>query len=135
MAAGYPHPDKAFTTLTNNLIFLSRMDEEQIQLQTIDFPLSDPVSETAQSFLTLAKNGKGIQLTATNTTEGITKGNHDILFERFYRTDRSRNSNTSGYGLGFSIARAVVTAHKGKISAYSRDGETLTVDVFLPEHV
>jgi len=39
------------------------------------------------------------------------------LFDRFYRTDASRNSQTGGYGLGLSIAAATVESHRGKISA------------------
>ena len=55
------------------------------------------------------------------------------LFDRFYRTDQSRNSQTGGYGLGLSIARSIVVAHKGKIRAESPDGTTLSVVVLLPQ--
>jgi len=45
---------KRLTDLTNDLIYLSRMDEEKHQLQLIDFPLSDIAEEIAQSFQSLA---------------------------------------------------------------------------------
>lgn len=54
------------------------------------------------------------------------------LFDRFYRTDKSRNSQTGGYGLGLSIARSIVLAHRGKIRAESPDGHTLSVVATLP---
>ena len=54
------------------------------------------------------------------------------LFDRFYRTDQSRSSQTGGYGLGLSIARSIVLAHKGKIRAESPDGTSLSVAVTLP---
>ena len=37
------------------------------------------------------------------------------LFERFYRTDPSRSARTGGYGIGLSVAKAIVQAHNGKI--------------------
>lgn len=46
---------KRMTTLTNDLIYLSRMEEQQEQMQMIDFPFSDLVEEMVQSFQTLAK--------------------------------------------------------------------------------
>ena len=46
---------KHLTSLTNNLITLSRMEEERTRLQMIDFPFSDVLEETAQSFQTLAR--------------------------------------------------------------------------------
>ena len=47
---------KRLATLTGDLIYLSRMEEENMKLQTIDFPLSDVTSETASSFQSLAIN-------------------------------------------------------------------------------
>ena len=60
-----------------------------------------------------------------NTTNGIQKGDQSILFERFYRADASRNSATGGHGIGLSVAKAIVTSHKGKITAVSPDGKRI----------
>ena len=57
--------------------------------------------------------------------------NIDHLFDRFYRTDESRNSKTGGYGIGLSVAKAVVEAHHGKIVASSEDGNSLLITVIL----
>ena len=46
---------KHLTSLTNNLITLSRMEEERTRLQMIDFPFSDVVEETVKSFQALAR--------------------------------------------------------------------------------
>ena len=62
----------------------------------------------------------------------ITKEQTALLFDRFYRTDSSRNSQTGGYGLGLSIAQAIVQAHRGRIAAATADGGFLTVTVKLP---
>lgn len=81
---------------------------------------------------TLEKRGKNIYFTICNTTEPIATENLSRLFDRFYRTDASRNSETGGYGIGLSIARAITGAHKGKISAESKDGTSLLITVSLP---
>ena len=52
-----------------------------------------------------------------NTTEAALPEQLNAMFERFYRADPSRSSQTGGYGLGLSIAKAVVEAHRGKIKA------------------
>lgn len=167
--------------LTNDLIFLSRMEEQETTTM-IDFPLSDVVVETAASFqalaltrekqfemdvepmlsmegnekqmrqlvsilldnamkysdnhgsirLALRRQGKNIRLTVSNTTDGISKKTLDNMFERFYRGDPSRNSTTKGYGIGLSIAKAVVEVHRGRITATSVDGRTLTVTASFP---
>ncbi|MGN0452225.1 MAG: sensor histidine kinase [Ruminococcus sp.] len=78
--------------------------------------------------LTLTKKGRTIYLTAFNTTE--TEVNCEQLkfvFDRFYRTDNSRNSETGGHGIGLSVAKAIVTAHGGSISAFTRDGHSFSV--------
>ena len=48
------------------------------------------------------------------------QGKLDVLFERFYRLDSSRNSGTGGSGIGLSVAQAIVQAHKGKITAENK---------------
>lgn len=171
------------TGLTNDLIYLSRMEEEQPKLQVIQFPLSDLAEEMAQSFaapaqsqgkelevsvqpmlsctgdekairqlisilldnalkyspqggklaLKLEKQGRSVLLTVSNTTaQPMERDKLSHLFDRFYRTDQSRSSQTGGYGLGLSIARSIVLAHKGKIRAESPDGTSLSVAVTLP---
>lgn len=77
----------------------------------------------------LKQKGKKIFFEVTNQAEGLSKGNYDILFERFYRMDASRNSETGGMGIGLSVAKAIVLSHKGKITACSEDGTVLKIAV------
>ena len=173
---------KRLTALTNDLIYLSKMEEAQGHLQTADFSLSGLTDELVQSFQALAKTrgktfasniqpdiifhgderaisqvisnlldnalkysepdgsisvklkkqGRSICLDVFNTTPAISEENLNNLFERFYRADPSRNSQTGGHGIGLSIAKAVITAHKGEIRASSRDGRSLLISVSLP---
>ena len=81
--------------------------------------------------LTLYKHGKHLCFTIFNECEGIAKGSQDILFERFYRSDSSRNSSTGGSGIGLSIAHSIVENHKGSIHAESTDGKSLQIKVLL----
>ena len=60
-----------------------------------------------------------VKLIIKNTGEGIRKEHLEKIFERFYRVDDSRDRGTGGYGLGLSIAKAIVEEHKGKIHAES----------------
>ena len=83
--------------------------------------------------LRLEKQGRTLLLTVSNTAaQPIEQDKLPHLFDRFYRTDQSRSSQTGGYGLGLSIARSIVLAHKGKIRAESPDGRTLTFMIYLP---
>ena len=83
--------------------------------------------------LRLEKQGRTLLLTVSNTSaQPIEQDKLSHLFDRFYRTDQSRNSQTGGYGLGLSIARSIVLAHKGKIRGESGDGQTLTIVIHLP---
>ena len=67
--------------------------------------------------IALKKKGKKCQLEIFNDAEELPVGKLDVLFERFYRLDSSRNSSTGGSGIGLSVAKAIVRAHKGKITA------------------
>lgn len=203
------------TSLTEKLVFLSRMDEEATKLEMLEFSLTDAILDTAEPFKTVARtkgkkltidvtdgilytgdektirqlvsilldnamkysgcssvsfeksninktnlnkttqtqndcvttinpapeieislkpSGKNRIITVWNTvdeTANIKKGRQDILFERFYRTDTSHNSKTGGFGIGLSAAYAIVKAHKGKITAESKDGRSIKFTIVL----
>lgn len=172
---------KRLASLTEKLVFLSRMEEENAALQMADFSLSEAILQTAQPYEAIAEvqgktlsleiernvsyygneaslrqlisllldnamkysnpggsiavqfrtAGKNKVLSVKNTVSHIQKGKLDMLFERFYRLDSSRSSQTGGYGIGLSVARAIVTAHKGKISAQSDDGRSILFTIVL----
>ncbi|MCD8242055.1 MAG: ATP-binding protein, partial [Lachnospiraceae bacterium] len=67
-----------------------------------------------------------------NTSEAEAVEQIAHLFARIYRTDSARNSRSGGYGLGLSIAAAIVRVHKGRIQASTEDGQSLTIMVTLP---
>ncbi len=203
------------TSLTEKLVFLSRMDEEATKLEMLEFSLSDAILDTAEPFKTVARtkgkkltidvtdgilytgdektirqlvsilldnamkysgcsnagfeksninktnlnkttqtqndcvttinqapeieislkpSGRNRIITVWNTvdeTANIKKGRQDMLFERFYRTDTSHNSKTGGFGIGLSAAYAIVKAHKGKITAESKDGRSIKFTIVL----
>lgn len=82
--------------------------------------------------LTLEKKFHSASLEVFNTTQvAISDEQLEALFDRFYRTDASHNSQTGGHGIGLSIAKAIVLAHKGEIKA-SQDAQSLKISVTLP---
>ena len=83
--------------------------------------------ENGKIWLSLKKKSKKSVLEVKNTVEQMQQGKQDVLFERFYRTDESRNSATGGSGIGLSITKAIVELHKGKIKAVSEDGKSLRI--------
>lgn len=166
---------KRLKELTEKLVFLSRMDEDNAKISASEFSLSNTIEEVSSGFIPLSEtknrtlsinvepnvnycgdesligqlvsilldnafkysddggkisvclssSGKYKKITVENTVDSIQIGNLDFLFERFYRTDKSRNSETGGSGIGLSVAKAIVTAHKGKITAKSKDGKSV----------
>ncbi len=83
--------------------------------------------------LDFVKQSKSLHLTVFNTTATeVSRENLNHVFERFYRTDLSRNSQTGGHGIGLSVAKAIVTAHGGKIQATTKDGHSFQILVVLP---
>ena len=167
--------------LTNQLVTLARMDEENGSIQKEMFDLSEAVYDTLQGFQPVAqtreldmqrqiadavayrgeesrirqlvgilmdnatkyatqgstidvklyKKGRQTVLEISNEAQGLTTGDKQELFGRFYRSDASRSSKTGGSGIGLAVAQAIVTAHKGTIRAFSPDGKRLHLMVIL----
>jgi signal transduction histidine kinase len=64
---------------------------------------------------------------------GIPQEHHAHLFERFYRVDPGRSRSLGGVGLGLSMARWSVEAHKGRIEVESDEGTGSTFRIVLPK--
>ena len=106
--------------------------EEMTQLLTILFDNAIKYSiEQADIVLTLAKRGREVTLSCENTCEKLPDVEVDRLFDRFYRSDAARTQKSGGYGIGLSVARAIVQNHKGKISAEYKDGNRIVFKVEL----
>ncbi len=83
----------------------------------------------------LGKNENHIQVKVSDTGIGISEGEHENIFKRFYCVDKSRSRETGGSGLGLNIAEWVVHTHHGRIEVESKlnQGSTFTVHLPIPE--
>ena len=107
-------------------------DEKQIR-SLISLLLDNAIkysSHGGEIRLTMS-SGKTKEIILTNPVDQIQQGNLSYLFDRFYRADSSRNSESGGHGIGLSVAKAIVTAHKGKITAQSQDGKSIKFTINL----
>ena len=73
----------------------------------------------------------GVAVTIQNQGPAIPAEKLSAIFEKFYRTDEARASDTGGAGLGLAIAKEIVALHGGTITAESRENTT-TFTVTLP---
>ena len=89
--------------------------------------------EGGKILLKLNKQNRSICLSVYNTTENkVEREQLSHVFDRFYRTDTSRNSETGGHGIGLSIAKAIVNAHGGKITAQTEDEKSFLIMAVFP---
>ncbi|MDT8978057.1 ATP-binding protein [Paenibacillus sp. chi10] len=78
------------------------------------------------------KNENGVQLSVSDNGLGIAPEHLPYLFDRFYRSETSRNRKSGGSGLGLAITKSIVEAHGGTIDVVSRIGEGSTFRIWLP---
>lgn len=90
------------------------------------------VNTKGRIVLSLKKSGSSALLSVSNTGEGIPEEQLARIFNRFYRTDKSRARKSGGYGLGLAIAKSIIEQHRGKISARSVVNESTAFAIELP---
>lgn len=84
--------------------------------------------------VSVSSNGRTCRIVVSNQGEGIASKDLPRIFDRFYRTEKSRTSSQAGgYGLGLSLAKEIVNLHDGAISASSSPGRITTFTVTLPQ--
>ena len=80
--------------------------------------------KNSRILVSLYKDKNNIVLDIINNGKDIPRDECDKIFERFYRSDKSRNRETNRYGLGLAIAKNIVNNHDGQIKAFSKDNFT-----------
>ncbi len=115
-------------------IYVSGNENNLIQLFTILLDNAIKYSKSGSRVTVIVdRDGDYVSTKVTDNGIGIPKGEIENIFDRFYRVDESRTSgDAGGFGLGLSIAKEIVTHHKGFISAKSGSQKT-TFTVDLPE--
>ena len=89
----------------------------------LDNALSHGIGDRIE--LSLWRERHAAILTVTNDAEEIGAEQLARLFDRFWRADEARTENAPHYGLGLSIAQAIVLAHGGTISAAYKNGKAI----------
>ncbi len=125
---------KEFICNIQPMLTLKGNDKAIIQLVNILMDNALKYSPTGGTIaFNLTKKNRTIYIHTFNTTETrIDKHQTEQVFERFYRSDASRNSETGGSGIGLSVAQAIVNAHGGKIQAWTQDGYSFQISAAFP---
>lgn len=108
-------------------------DREQIE-QLISILLDNAVNYTnpgGRIEMELNSREYTVSLRLKNTYDKITEEDPEKWFDRFYRGDSARTQKSGGYGVGLSVARAIVQAYKGDIRAEYEDSGNVVFTVHL----
>jgi two-component system, OmpR family, sensor histidine kinase SenX3 len=76
-----------------------------------------------------------VEISVSDNGIGIPAGEHERIFERFYRVDYARSRATGGTGLGLSIVKHIAAMHGGDVSVWSQVGQGSTFTIKIPAHL
>ncbi len=109
-------------------------DKERIEQVVINI-ISNAIKYTpdgGEITVSAGKTRDGIEIHVRDTGVGIPADDLPHIFERFYRVEKARTSETGGTGLGLAIAKEIVEAHGGEIAIESEQGVGSVVIIRLP---
>jgi signal transduction histidine kinase len=124
-------------TLTADLpvvLPLLNIDAHRIK-QVLNNLLDNAVAHTGKDGIitvTAREQNNMVSISVSDTGEGIPPEDLPMIFERFYRVDKSRARKTGGSGLGLTITKRLVEAHSGTIEVKSQPGKGSTFTFTLP---
>ncbi|HIE24677.1 MAG TPA: HAMP domain-containing histidine kinase [Anaerolineales bacterium] len=110
------------------------IDEERMA-QALGNLVSNALRHTPKGSITLAtlvRNNETL-ISVADTGAGIAEEDLSRIFERFYRTDQTRNLDEGESGLGLAITRAIIETHGGKITVKSKLGEGTKFIILLKD--
>jgi signal transduction histidine kinase len=116
----------------HNKMFADRDKISQVLVNLISNSLKYS-NKDGQVTIAVADDETNTIITVSDTGIGISEEDLPYVFERFYRVDKSRNRMTGGSGIGLTIAKAIIEAHKGSISVSSKLHEGTVFTVALPK--
>ena len=113
----------------------AKVDPERIRIvirNVTDNALAYSAGQERPVEVNLKSTPDKIYLTIEDFGEGIPEEDQKLIFEPFYRVDKSRHKETGGYGLGLSLCKKIMRAHGGDITVNSKPGlSTLFTIVFI----
>lgn len=132
-AAGLPAPGVELSLEASGDGVIVRGDELRLA-QVLRNLLSNAARHTSAGTIAVkvSQAAGAVTVSVTDTGEGLEAGELEHIFERFYRADSARASDTGGAGLGLAISRAIVRDHGGEMFAESVLGQGTTVGFQLP---
>jgi len=89
-------------------------------------------TDEGQIVISAFKEEDQICIEVSDSGAGIAKEDIDLIWERFYKVDKSRNRSTGGTGLGLSIVQNIVKAHKGNVWVRSEESKGSTFGFCIP---
>lgn len=113
---------------------MTKGDSEQLK-QVIIILLDNAIKYTNKKgyiSIALKKTKRQIVFSIENSGNGIKKADIPKLFDRFYRTDPSRTQENGGYGLGLSVAKAIMDRLGGEFFVESIENESTTFTFTIP---
>ncbi len=81
----------------------------------------------------ITENSEQTDFFVKNSGMGIKQSEISLVFDRFYKTDKSRSKDKKGLGLGLYLVRSIIRMHGGDITAKSEYGEYCEFDFYIPK--